>query len=285
VERKATQPRPAPAAGLRAVVNTAGDATLSILDLEAERVVARIPVGTEPHENAVSPDGRFAYVTNQGENSVSVVDLAARREVHRAAIGNLPHGIALHPGGRRLYVTSLPGSVLVVDTEALRVVEEIAVSAIDATTNRIVATIPGLSRYPEALAVQPDGRALWVAGRLGNAINVVDLERHEVVATIPTGAGSQPLRLAFTPDGRRAWVSAVGPKEVQEYDVARRRLQRRRRLPTMPVSIVFRPDGRKAYLLDWEGGGVFVVNRARLRVTKRLRTGKLADGISLVPGP
>jgi DNA-binding beta-propeller fold protein YncE len=64
-----------------------------------------VPVGKEPHEVAVSADGRYAVVSNTGSyqqpgNSLSVFDVAARKEIHRLDLGPLwnPHGLLANQG-------------------------------------------------------------------------------------------------------------------------------------------------------------------------------------------
>src|SRR5579872_6983366 len=58
--------------------------TLVIVDPARLTIVARVPVGNDPHEVAVSDDGRTAYVSNYGGgpggyNTIAVVDLAAQK--------------------------------------------------------------------------------------------------------------------------------------------------------------------------------------------------------------
>lgn len=53
---------------------------------------------SQPHNSAISPDGRTAYVTNEGSNDVSVVDLASQQVVATAPVGNGPRKIAVLPG-------------------------------------------------------------------------------------------------------------------------------------------------------------------------------------------
>jgi YVTN family beta-propeller protein len=78
---------------------------LAIVEPGSGRVVARIPVGVEPHEVAVTPDGKLAVVTNTGPYSdpghtLSVIDVKAQKETRRVELGPLPnpHGIAWHGG-------------------------------------------------------------------------------------------------------------------------------------------------------------------------------------------
>src|SRR6478735_11107036 len=58
------------------------DHTLSILDPVTLKVLARIPVGQDPHEVVASSDGKTAYVCIYGGGSfyeVNVIDLIAQK--------------------------------------------------------------------------------------------------------------------------------------------------------------------------------------------------------------
>src|SRR4051794_4536365 len=54
--------------------------TLVIVDPSTLSIVARVPVGNDPHEVAVSDDGRIAYISNYGSgNTISRVDLVEQK--------------------------------------------------------------------------------------------------------------------------------------------------------------------------------------------------------------
>src|SRR4029077_20006582 len=60
------------------------DHTLAIIDPASLKIVSRVPVGDDPHEVAVSADGKTAYVTNYGAfakalHTLSVVDLGTQK--------------------------------------------------------------------------------------------------------------------------------------------------------------------------------------------------------------
>jgi YVTN family beta-propeller protein len=62
------------------------DHTLSIVDPVSLRVVAKVPVGNDPHEVIASADGTTAYVSNYGFgafNTLAVVDLVGARRCRR----------------------------------------------------------------------------------------------------------------------------------------------------------------------------------------------------------
>src|SRR6202012_4103921 len=85
-----------PAASL--LVLAKQDQTLSIVAPSTLQVVARMPVGKDPHEVIASTDGRTAYVSNYGfgaYNTLTEVDLAAHRTIGAIDLGPLrgPHGL------------------------------------------------------------------------------------------------------------------------------------------------------------------------------------------------
>ncbi len=100
---------PTPAQETMLVVQK-GDDSVGLYDAAGGESLARIAVGTKPHEVALSADGKLAYVTNygvdrwteeiEGGRSISIVDLAARRQVGEIGLGvfHRPHGIGA--GGR-----------------------------------------------------------------------------------------------------------------------------------------------------------------------------------------
>jgi YVTN family beta-propeller protein len=98
----APEPTPSPAL----IVLNKGDNAMAIVNPANGKVVAAIPVGQNPHEAAVSDDGRLAFSSNMQGNSISVIDLATQKEIHRVDLPNLrtPHG--LYFSGGKLYFTA-----------------------------------------------------------------------------------------------------------------------------------------------------------------------------------
>jgi len=79
------------------------DQTLAIVDPATLKVVARVPVGADPHEVIASADGKTAYVSDYGGGSLhtlSVVDLVAQKPLPAIDLGPLggPHGLAFVAG-------------------------------------------------------------------------------------------------------------------------------------------------------------------------------------------
>ena len=90
----AAQPTPATAL----LVLSKQDHTLAIVDPATLQVLARIPVGEDPHEVIASADGHTAYVSNYGFgrfHTLTVIDLGAQKQKTVIDLGPLlgPHGL------------------------------------------------------------------------------------------------------------------------------------------------------------------------------------------------
>ena len=80
-----------------------------------------------------------------------------------------------------------------------------SVSAISTSTLRTIATVH-VGRLPEAVAVTPDGRQVWVGNDLSGNITVINPATNTVTTTISGGSGTAtllagPLGIAFTKAG------------------------------------------------------------------------------------
>ena len=77
--------------------------TLAIVDPVSFRVIARVPVGIDPHEVIASSDGKTAYVSIYGGGSLhelNVIDLAAQKPLTTVDTRPLfgPHGLTFVDG-------------------------------------------------------------------------------------------------------------------------------------------------------------------------------------------
>ena len=75
------------------------DHILAIVDPATLKIIARIPVGPDPHEVIASADGKTAYVTDMGNGNsyeINVIDLVGQKALPNLNIKPLsgPHGLA-----------------------------------------------------------------------------------------------------------------------------------------------------------------------------------------------
>ena len=79
------------------------DHTLAIVDASSLQIIAKVPVGNDPHEVIASSDGATAYVSNYGfgaYNTLAVIDLVAQKALPSVDLGALrgPHGLTFVGG-------------------------------------------------------------------------------------------------------------------------------------------------------------------------------------------
>src|SRR5215467_7998689 len=118
------------------------------------------------HVNLVrTAGGQFAYVTVGGLNQVKVFRTTDFEQVATIPVGDLPHGIWPSGDGTRVYVGIENGD---------------AVTAIDTTTNQVIATIPNgqaaqaLVYVPQAVPAESGGtEGLQPLGLAGSAMHLV----------------------------------------------------------------------------------------------------------------
>jgi YVTN family beta-propeller protein len=307
------------------VASNMRDNTATIIDVASGKVLATVPTGEAPHEVATSRDGRWAVVSNYGTrerpgNSITVIDLTKLAVARTIDLGEYrrPHGMAFFPGDSLLAVTSeMSKAVLLVDFAGGRVVGTVptgqrashmlAMSAageelfttniVDHTISRLdvakraTRAVIGLAKFPEGIAISPDGKRVWVGSNGDSIVVVVDTDAGHAVDTL-RGFG-MPYRLALTRDGRLAIVTDPVRGEIRIYDAA---LRRERSLITVPrenivataevagspspEGVTTSADSKWAFVTLQGRNLVATVDLARGVITGYAPTGSWSDGIA-----
>jgi YVTN family beta-propeller protein len=178
-----------------AFVTNRGDDTVSVVSLATGLVVATIPVGDNPRQILMAPDGARAYVVNLDSNSVSVIDTAALTVVTTIPVGSAPEGIAISRDGQRLYVSNSGSN---------------SISIINRATNAVEDTISMGNLRPYALACHPLRDELWVGfGTMPTVMAVYStVDLHDPpLASLTDNARFYSSDLVFTPDGRYLYAA------------------------------------------------------------------------------
>ncbi|GAC1550227.1 MAG: hypothetical protein NVS2B9_16550 [Myxococcales bacterium] len=221
--------------GKRAVVANYENDSVSVVDLGASRVLAEVDLrpGKAVPPRTGTPGGEYpfwvsvkgndkAYVSSQRDGEVDVVDLATLRVESRIKVGQQPNKMILDRAQRRLFVANgNSDTVSVIDTASGRVVEQIATTAPRELFEK-EQQLKGSN--PNALALSPDERALYVTNGGTNALAVIRLSTSmdddddgeeeaegergvrtsRTVGLIPTGW--YPNAVAVSTDGSRFYV-------------------------------------------------------------------------------
>ena len=231
-----------PASSEALLVLSKKDHTLAIVDPANLRVVAKAPVGEDPHEVIASADGKFAYVSNYGGgryNTLAVIDLIGHKALPSIDLGALrgPHGLAF-VGGKVWFTAEAAKAVASYDpekkkidwimgtgqnrTHMLLVSEDqrrvITTNISSATVTFIEKgaaardwneTVIPVGKGSEGFDITPDGQELWTANAGDGTVSIIDIASRKVVETLPANVRGAN-RLKFTPDGRLALISTLG---------------------------------------------------------------------------
>jgi YVTN family beta-propeller protein len=261
------------------------DGTVAIVDPSSLQVIARIPVGKDPHEVIASSDGKLAYVSNYGfgaYNTLAVVDLVAQKALPAIDLGALrgPHGLTF-VGGKAWFTAEGAKAIGRYDPASKSVdwilgtgqnrTHMIYVSPemrLIATTNVSSGTLSIIEKTDAGVAGQ--GRPLDAPGGDWN----------ETVVKV----GNGPEGFDVSPDGKEIWVANAGDGTVSIIDIASKRVTQ-----TLEANVGganrlrFTPDGKLAVISALRGPDVTVIDSATRKILQRIAVGHGAAGIVMQP--
>ena len=177
-----------------------GENAMAIVDPASGKVVGRVPTGQDPHELAVSDDGKLAFASNyagpgpRGGNTLSVIDIAARKELHRVDLGPLsrPHGLWFSDG--KLYFTA-EGSM--------------AIARYDPASNKIDWLLGLGQDRTHMIVVSKDQKTLFTSNVSSNTISIIERGN-------PTVRASRRIR--WSAAGWARWPPPGGPGDRRRWD-------------------------------------------------------------------
>ncbi|HWZ51095.1 MAG TPA: cytochrome D1 domain-containing protein [Granulicella sp.] len=157
--------------GRRGYTANVGPGTVSVLDMEARKTLAIIPVSGSTQRIAISRDDRWVFTADQTQPRLAVIDTASNQVKRWIALPGTGYGGAATPDGR-WFLLALPGAhkLAVIDLGTMQVARTIDVPA-----------------TPQAVVVRPDGRRAYVSCDLSGQVAEIDLTDWTVARLIQTG--------------------------------------------------------------------------------------------------
>ncbi|MFW6304778.1 MAG: beta-propeller fold lactonase family protein [Candidatus Saliniplasma sp.] len=217
---------------------------VSVIDIEKKETVKKIDTGHNPHEIAVTPDGRKSYVTCSLGNEIDVIDNETFEIVKRIEHEkfDFPHGVGLTKDGKKLYVASTYSSIIFV---------------IDTDTDEITNHFPTYQEHSHMITFSSDGRKVFIPNIGSDNMTVVDVGKEKVVNHFPVGGG--PEGTAVHDKSGLLYVANQKDGTLYVFDTENYEIQYKRRLGTTPVRIIFSPDEKYAFIPNRESDDVSVV--------------------------
>jgi YVTN family beta-propeller protein len=166
--------------GKRGYTANVGPGTVSVLDMEARKTVAVIPVSKQVQRIAVSTDGKLVFTSDQTKPQLAVMDAAKNKIKVWIPLPGFGYGAAPTPDGRWL-VIALPSvnKVAVIDLKAMKVAYVLDVPA-----------------APQETLIRPDGEVAYVSCDASKKIVVIKTADWTIQKTIDAGPAADGLAWA-----------------------------------------------------------------------------------------
>jgi YVTN family beta-propeller protein len=246
-----------PALADTVVVVCKSDFQLALVDPATQKVLVKLPTGLGPHEVAISPDGRTAYVSNFGRysvypagdtehdkagNTITVIDLVERKVKATFDLGTHtgPHGMIVSHDGKLLWAT----------TETPQAVVEI-----DSATGKILHIWNTTQERSHMIVATPNEMKFYVTNTVSGSVSVIDRSSGEV-KVVKTGPGTEGI--AISPDGKEVWAASRLDDKISIISTA-----------TDAIVAAFPSGGKGPKRMDFtpDGTQVWVTNPASNQAT------------------
>jgi YVTN family beta-propeller protein len=263
------------------VVVCKSDFQVALVDPATEEVLAKLPTGRGPHEVAVSPDGRTAYVSNFGRysvypagdtdhdkasNTITAIDLVDRKVKNTFDLGTHtgPHGMIVSHDGKTMWVT----------TETPQAVLEL-----DSSTGKIRHVWNTTQQRSHMIVTTPQESKFYVTNTVSGTVSVIDRSSGDV-KVVPTGPGTEGI--AISPDGKEVWAASRTDAKIEIISTASDTIVAT--FPSggkSPKRLDFTPDGAQVWVTNSGSEGTTVFDARGRELIATIATSKDPSGVSI----
>ena len=259
--------------------------TLAIVDPVTLNIIARIPVGEDPHEVVASSDGKTAYVCIYGGGSLhelNVVDLVAQKPLQNIDTRPLfgPHDITFVNG--KAWFTA-EGSK--------------SVGRYDPATGKMDWSMGTGQDRTHMIYVTSDGKKIYTTNVASGTVSILvdtliqpgkmappGAKPHEdwMQTVITTAKGSEGFDVS--PDGSELWTASSEDGIIYIIDLGAKKLATKIDAKVLGANrLKFTPDGKLVFISSLQTGDLTIYDAKSHTEVKRLKLGKGAAGILMDP--
>jgi YVTN family beta-propeller protein len=264
------------------LVLSKGDHTLAIVNPSNLNVVARVPVGEDPHEVVASTDGKMTYVSNYGGgayNTLAVIDLVAQKALPSIDLGPLrgPHGLAF-VGGKTWFTA-----------EAAK-----AIGSYDPAKKKVDWILGTGQNRTHMILISEDLKRIFTTNVSSGTVSMIEKSasggRRGMGApggdwdetVIPVGRGSEGFDVS--PEGKEIWVANGQDGTVSIIDIAAKKVAETLSANVKGANrLKFTPNGKLVFISSLSGSDVTIMDATTHKEIKRLNLGGAAAGTQMQP--
>jgi YVTN family beta-propeller protein len=261
------------------------DHMLAIVDPATLKVIARVPVGEDPHEVIASSDGRTAYVTIYGGgrlHELNAIDLVALKPLLNIDTRPLfgPHGLTYVDG--KAWFTA-EGSK--------------SVGRYDPATGKLDWSMGTGEDRTHMIYVTADGKKIYTTNVSSGTVSILvdtliqpgkmappGARPHEdwTQTVVPVGRGSEGFDVS--PDGSELWTAASEDGTISIIDLGAKKLASKIDAKVLGANrLKFTPDGGLVFISSLQSGELTIYDARSHKEIKRLKIGHGAAGILMDP--
>jgi len=259
-----------------------GDHILAIIDPVTLKVLAKAPVGSDPHEVIASSDGKTAYVTIYGGGSlheINVIDLVGQKALPTLDTRPLygPHGADFAAG--KLWF-SAEGSK--------------AVGRFDPATGKFDWAMGTGQDRTHMVYVTTDGKKVYTTNVSSATVSILEYSLITprpgpngftppphgdwIQTVLPVGKGSEGFDVS--PDGKELWTAGAEDGIITVIDLANKKVTASIDAKVNGANrLKFTPDGKRVLVTSLRTGDLFIFDAATHKQIKTVSTGHGAAGI------
>lgn len=198
------------------------------------QLIKSIPVGKDPAEMCLDPNGKRIFVGEVAKKSIAVIDVASQSVVGSLTAPELkkPDGCIVSPDSSKLYVLDSQGAAaFVFSTDSLKLLAKIPVGT-----------------QPRRALFTRDGKTVLVSNGHSDTLSVIDAASDKVVRTVKTG--KEPRDMLWTPDGKFLVVALIVDDSVAYFNADTLELDRQVGTERSPQRIAISSDGEMLFSLS-----------------------------------
>jgi YVTN family beta-propeller protein len=228
-----------------ALITNWGSDSVSLINIDQGKELAKIDVCLKPYDVQVEKTGRFGYVSCSGSDVIAVIDIQAmlERKDRRIKVGESPRDIDLTADGSRAVVANSGSN---------------SISVVDLREGKEVYTVT-VGTIPYGVALTTDDKLAVITCWGSNKVQLVELgvTSGKVVATFDVG--SLPYTVIIPHNSDTALVTCFGSDAVYPID-----LKARTAGPPIPVGrspwgLSSSPDGTVAIVANYYSGDASIL--------------------------
>jgi YVTN family beta-propeller protein len=259
--------------------------TLAIVDPVTLNIIARIPVGEDPHEVVASTDGKTAYVCIYGGGSlheINIIDLIAQKPLRNIDTRPLfgPHDIKFVNG--KAWFTA-EGSK--------------AVGRYDPATDKLDWSMGTGQDRTHMIYVTADGKKIYTTNVSSGTVSILvdtliqpgkmappDAKPHEdwVQTIVPTARGSEGFDVS--PDGRELWTASSEDGIISIIDLIAKKPAAKIDAKVLGANrLKFTTNGKQVFISSLQTGDLTIYDAKSHKELKLMNIGHGAAGILMEP--